>query len=138
MAHEHTSVTQTTSHETEQVPDGSATTTRTTRDVKSEASGGVLAARIVYYILGVIEVVLALRFLLALLGANRANGFADLVFNISYPFAAPFFGLFSYTPTYGNSQFEMSTLVAMLVYALVAWGIVKLIRLPRAAAADDV
>ncbi|HSX31725.1 MAG TPA: hypothetical protein VLF43_00550 [Candidatus Saccharimonadales bacterium] len=128
----HTSVTQTTAHTTDNLPQGGqATTTRTTRDVQATTSGSVLAARVIYYILGVIEVILAFRFILALLGANRANAFADFIFSISYPFAAPFFGLFGYQPSYGSAQLEMGTLVAMAVYALVAWGIVKLIRLPR-------
>lgn len=134
-----TSVTETTSRATEQLPTGNTSTTHTTRSVdEAPASGSVLAARIIYYILGVIEVLLAFRFILALLGANRANGFADFVFGVSYPFAAPFFGLFGYQPTYGSAQLELSTLVAMAVYALIAWGIVKLIRLPRAARESDV
>ena len=134
-----TSVTQTTSRATEQLPNGNATTTQSTRRVdKAPASSSLLAARIIYYILGVIEVLLAFRFVLALLGANRANPFADFIFSVSYPFAAPFFSLFGYQPSYGSAQLEMGTLVAMAVYALIAWGIVKLIRLPRAAREDTV
>lgn len=113
-------------------PDARVTATRSERSVEEEpASGSVLAARIVSYILGVIEVILAFRFVLALLGANRSNDFAQFVFNLSYPFVQPFFGLFGYTPSYGNSHVELYTLVAMAVYAIVAWGIISLIRLPR-------
>ncbi len=113
-------------------PDTTVTTTRADRSVEEEpVSGSVLAARVVSYLLGVIEVVLAFRFVLALLGANRSNDFAQLVFNLSYPFVQPFFGLFGYTPSYGNSHVELYTLVAMAVYAIIAWGIISLIRLPR-------
>lgn len=88
---------------------GSATVPRTT-----------IAARIVWLIAGVIMSLLAFRFVLALLGANRENAFADMVFTLSYPFAAPFFGLFGYTASYGASRFEFETLVAIGVYALIA------------------
>lgn len=94
-------------------------------------SGRVLAERVVYYFLGIIEVVLAFRFILALFGANRANDFAQFVFSISSPLVQPFFGLFGYQPTYGASHVELFTLVAMAVYAVVAWGITALFDLPR-------
>jgi len=128
-AHSRTEVTRTTTKHGD-MPDDS--TTRTERHVyKDSASGSVMAERIVYYILGVIEVVLAFRFLLALLGANRANDFAQFVFNLSHPFVQPFFSLFSYRPAYGVSRMEIYTLVAMAVYAVIAWGIVSLLHLPR-------
>lgn len=89
------------------------------------------AARIVWYIAGLIITLLAFRFVLSLLGANRGNGFADFIYSVTYPFVAPFFGLFSYDVQYGVSRFEFETLVAMAVYALIAWGIVKLLDIPR-------
>lgn len=91
----------------------------------------VLAQRIVYYLGGALLILLALRFVLALLGANRANPFADLVFGLSAPFVAPFFGLFAYEPVYGQFAFELGTLVAIAVYAAVTAGIAKLFTLNR-------
>jgi hypothetical protein len=112
--------------------DVDATDTRTERTVEeAPATGSVLAIRVVSYILGVIEVILALRFILALLGANRANDFANFVFSVSQPLVQPFFSLFGYRPHYGASKLEMYTWVAMIVYAIIAWGIISLIRLPR-------
>lgn len=95
------------------------------------ASGTSTAERIVYYILGILMALLAFRFVLSLLGANRENAFASLIYGISYPFVAPFFGLFGYRVQYGVARFEIETLVAMAVYALIAYGIVKLIRISR-------
>lgn len=91
------------------------------------------AARVVWFIAGVIIVLLALRFVLILLGANQANAFANFIYTVSYPFAVPFFGIFGYNLKYGVSRVELSTLVAIAVYALIAYGIVKLItiRQPR-------
>ncbi|HSX36419.1 MAG TPA: hypothetical protein VLH84_05810 [Patescibacteria group bacterium] len=85
------------------------------------------ATRIVWYLDGIITVILGARFVLALLGANPANAFANFVYSISRPFVAPFFSLFSYRLEYGVSRFELYTLVAMAVYALVAYAITRLI-----------
>lgn len=78
-----------------------------------------VAARIIYLIGSVIIALLAIRFLLALFGANPANGFANFIYNVSHPLAAPFFGLFSYDQTLGRSTFELGTLVGIVVYGLV-------------------
>jgi uncharacterized protein YggT (Ycf19 family) len=91
----------------------------------------VVAARVVWYIAGILLTLLALRFVLALLGANTANTFANFIYTVSHPFVAPFFGLFSYNLRYGVSRFESYTLVAMIVYALVAYGIAKLLTINR-------
>lgn len=87
---------------------------------------------VIWFVAGVLLILLAFRVVLLLLAANQANAFADFVYMISYPFAAPFFGLFGYSMHYGVSQFELSTLVAMVVYALVAFGITRLINIRRA------
>ena len=79
----------------------------------------------VWYILGLLEVVLAFRFVLKLLAANSAAGFTGFIYGISQPFAAPFLSVFKITSVQG-SVFEWTTILAMLVYWLIAWGIVKL------------
>lgn len=86
--------------------------------------------QIIWYILGVIEVLLIFRFALAMMGANPASGFASLIYTISAPFAIPFRGILgvSAVPTTG-SVFEWSTLIAMVVYAIIAGGIVQLLQL---------
>lgn len=127
-----TKVTRTATHRADPVPDEESTTTRTTQSVEESApSVSVLAARAVNFILGVILVILTFRFLLAAFGANRSNEFAQAVFNLSQPLVQPFFGLFKYEPVYGVVHFEFYTLVAMGVYAVIATGIIALIRLPR-------
>jgi hypothetical protein len=113
--------------------------TQSARQVTTDTSPGVVATptdkstteRIVYYIAGVLLTLLAFRFVLSLLGADRDNGFADFIYSVSYPFVAPFFGLFGYEMEYGRARFEIETLVAMAVYAIVAYGIAKLIRIAR-------
>lgn len=116
------------------------TTTTRDEDVPTEkvvvrdrdnVSSTTTAVRVVWFITGVLMTLLAFRFVLSLLGANRANGFADLIYSITYPFVAPFFGLFGYTVRYGVSRFEVETLVAMAVYALIAYGITRLLTINR-------
>jgi hypothetical protein len=83
---------------------------------------------IVYFLLGMLEIILALRFLFLLLGANQDNSFIMFLYNLSYMFIVPFNGIFS-NPILGTRNvFELSTLIAMLVYALIAWGLVALSR----------
>ena len=90
-------------------------------------SGAVTTvARIVYFIAGIITGLLALRFVLALLGANTSNPFANFVYTASHPLVSPFFGLFNYRSQYGVSKFELETLIAIVVYSVVAWLFVRL------------
>ena len=81
--------------------------------------------QVVWYILGLIEVLLLFRFILKLLGANPGAGFTDFIYGATHIFAAPFLSVFRITQVQG-SIFEWTTLLAMLVYWIVAIGIVKL------------
>lgn len=105
--------------------------TETTREVVADdrPSSGVVASRVIWYITGVIIALLALRMIFQLLGANDDNGFVSLIYGISGFFAAPFFGMFNYEPSYGVSYFEVSTLVAILIYALIGYGLTRLFTL---------
>jgi hypothetical protein len=92
-----------------------------------------VAERIVWFIAGVLIILLGFRFVLALLGANTSNSFANFIYQTSHPFVSPFFSLFNYHYyIYGVSRFEVYTLVAMLFYVLLAWGIAKLVTINRA------
>jgi uncharacterized protein YggT (Ycf19 family) len=90
-----------------------------------------VAARVIWFIAGVILTLLAFRFLLSLLGANESNGFADFIYTTSRPFVEPFFGLFNYDFEAGKASFEASTLVAMAVYAVIAMGLARLVTITR-------
>ena len=81
--------------------------------------------QIVWYILGIIEALLAFRFILKLLGANPAAGFTKFIYGITYPFAEPFLAVFRRTQVEG-SVFEWSTILAMIVYWLLAIAIIRL------------
>lgn len=102
--------------------------TNATRSVRAadRADGPLVFHKVVWYIAGIIIALLALRVVFLLLAANQGSPFVDLVYGLSGIFAAPFFGIFGYTPAYGQSVLEVSSLVAIAIYALIAWGIAKL------------
>ncbi len=81
--------------------------------------------QIVWYILGFLEALLTIRFILKLLAANPAAGFSNFIYDVSYIFVAPFLTVFQVTRV-ESSVLEWTTLLAMVVYYLIAWGIVKL------------
>jgi YggT family protein len=82
--------------------------------------------RISWFLIGLLEAVLALRFVLSLLGANERNEFASAVYGLTGVFVGPFRTLFP-TPASGGSSLELYTLVAMLVFLVAWWAVVKLI-----------
>ncbi|MDB4940430.1 MAG: hypothetical protein JWO40_855 [Candidatus Doudnabacteria bacterium] len=92
--------------------------------------------QVVWYILGILEVLLAFRFVLKLLGANPNAGFTSFIYNASYPFAAPFLSVFRITKVAG-SVFEWTTILAMLVYWLIAWGIVRMFLMSKSVSTPE-
>lgn len=85
-------------------------------------------SQFIWLIFGVIIVLIAIRVVLRLIVANPANTFAEVIYNITNLFLNPFFGLTG-TPTATNGMaLEVSSLIAIAVYALAAWLIVTLVR----------
>lgn len=94
---------------------------------ESRVPGEIIASRIVYWIFSLIIAVIALRFILALLGANPDAGFTRIIYMLSAAPMAPFLAVFP-TQQVQGAVFEWSALLAIVVYALIAWGITALIR----------
>lgn len=95
------------------------------------------AHQIIWYILGFIEIMLGFRIALKALGANPESGFTSFIYGLTNPLALPFQGIFR-TSFSNGSVFEWSTLVAALVYALVAYGIVYFIQLMKPVSPKEV
>jgi hypothetical protein len=76
---------------------------------------------------GFLDVLIAIRFVLKLFGANPAP-FVRFMYDLTWPLVAPFHGIFN-SDQVGRSVLESESLVAMAIYALIGWGIVSLIRL---------
>jgi uncharacterized protein YggT (Ycf19 family) len=86
------------------------------------------AKQVIYFIFGAINVLLALRFVLLLLGANEASSFVQLIYGLSQPFVMPFQGIFG-EPKFGGSVIEWASLVAIIIYSLVGYGIARIVEL---------
>jgi YggT family protein len=82
--------------------------------------------QVTWLALGLLEALLGLRFVLKLVAANRDNMFASFVYNISRPFMLPFADL-TFTPQAEGIVLEINTLIAMAVYALAAWAVLRVI-----------
>jgi uncharacterized membrane protein len=76
--------------------------------------------RIIYFLFGVLEVLLAVRIVLHLLAANAGNVFADLIYGLTNPFVVPFATLLA-NPAIGAGVLEITTIIAMIAYAILAW-----------------
>ncbi len=86
--------------------------------------------QIVWYILGLFEILLAFRFVLKLLGANAGAGFTSFIYGATGWLTAPFRAVFPTTRLEG-SVFEWTTLLAMAVYWLIAYGILRIFVMGR-------
>lgn len=99
---------------------------------KRETTGSQTVEYLVYFLLGALEILLAFRLVLKLMGASPSSGFVGFIYGLSGFFILPFEQIFHRGVTQGietTSVIEPSTIVAIIVYAILAWGIVKLIRI---------
>jgi len=92
----------------------------------------IKARKITYYILGVLETLFAFRLIFKVLGANPESPFVNIIYAVSDIFIAPFVGIFRMAVTDGietEAVLEPKLLIAMVSYAILAIGIIKLIEL---------
>jgi hypothetical protein len=84
------------------------------------------ATQVVWIVFGILEALIALRIGLKLIGANPASPVAVFIYGLTGLFLFPFSGLVG-TPTAGNMVLEISSVIAMVVYALLAWGLERIL-----------
>jgi len=84
------------------------------------------ATQLVWLFLGILEALLALRFALKLIGANPDSPFAVFIYGFTNLFLWPFAGLTG-APSAGGMLLEFSTVIAMVVYALIGWALERII-----------
>lgn len=89
------------------------------------------AAAVVGFIVGVVDILIAARFLGKLFGASAQSAFVGFIYTVSGPLVAPFHGIFGNGGSSANS-FETADLVAIAAYAVIGWGLVMLIRIVTA------
>ena len=83
-------------------------------------------AQLIWLLFGALEALIGLRVLLKLMAANPDNPFAGLVYAFTDLFLWPFRGL-TIAPSFNNIVFEIPAIIAILVYALVGWLLVRLV-----------
>jgi uncharacterized protein YggT (Ycf19 family) len=97
------------------------------RDVDAERRMGVSrAVQLIWLAFGVLDVLLLFRFALKLVSANPNNAFARFVYDLSALFLSPFVGLVNSPVSDSGMVLEISTLVAIVVYSVVAWVLARL------------
>ena len=82
--------------------------------------------QLIWLFLGILEALIALRIGLKLIGANPESPIVALIYGVTFLFLFPFEGMIA-TPTAGSMVLELSSLFAMLIYALIAWAVERIV-----------
>ena len=83
-------------------------------------------SQLIWLFLGILEALIALRIGLKLIGANPESPIVALIYGLTFLFLFPFEGMIA-TPTAGRMVLELSSLFAMLIFALIAWAVERII-----------
>lgn len=93
--------------------------------------------QIIWFILAFVEVMLGFRMTFKAIGASAFSGFTSLIYAVTDPLTIPFAGIIRPTIS-GSSVIEWSTLIAAVVYLVIAWGLVNLINMRRPITPEEV
>lgn len=107
------------------------------RDVVADTAPGPLyyVRRVIVLLFGILAVLLLLRILLLLLGANAGNGLVDFIYGVTEPFVAPFRGIFAFdqvTPN-GTNVLDVGAAVALVGWLLIEALILAILRIAEPA-----
>ena len=104
------------------------TTPLVSTPIRAGATNKETIEYLIYFSFGLLELLLAARLIFKLTGASSASGFVRFIYFITGIFVTPFQGIFrqAYAST---SVLEPSAIVALIVYIIIAWGIVRLLRI---------
>lgn len=80
---------------------------------------------LIWLLVGILEAALGIRFVFKLIGVN-VNSFARFLYSVTGVFTKPFESLLG-APSVGNNVFEVTTLIAMVIYALIGWAIERIV-----------
>jgi uncharacterized protein YggT (Ycf19 family) len=88
-----------------------------------------ILTRVIYAAFGLAELILGLRFILKLFGANAGNDFVNWVYETSSAVLDPFRGIFPTQVFKSAFVIEFSTLFAIIIYSLIAMLLVFVVEL---------
>ena len=103
-----------------------ATSVNVSATSSSSSSSMWTTSRVTALVFTVIEVLLLVRFIGKLLGANPDQGFVSAIYGITEPLVAPFRGIFA-QPT-GTPVFEIAALLSIVFFILIAALVVAIVR----------
>jgi hypothetical protein len=103
--------------------------TESVDNVEARRSTANWITGLVYFLFGLIEIAIALRILLKLLAANPNAGFSQFIYGVTGPFVAPFAGIIGQPAASNGSVFELSSVLALIIYLLLSWIVAKLLQL---------
>jgi YGGT family len=107
-----------------QAASGNSMTTQTTT---VRPAYGLRAEQAVWLVTGVVDALIVIRFVFKLLAASSQASFVTFIYNLTQIFVAPFHGIFN-TAANGRNVFEPESLVAIVIYSLIGWGLASLVR----------
>lgn len=113
-------------------PTGKESTPVMATQIKTAATNSQTIEYLVYFFFGLLDILLAFRLVFKLAGAGTSSAFVSFIYSLTGIFILPFEGIFSRGVSQGletTSVLEPATLVALVVYAVVSLGIVKLIHI---------
>lgn len=100
---------------------------KTAQTVEPKEFSLIKAAQVLWYLAHFVGIVLLLRFVFLLLGAN-ITGIVKFIYDFSSLFILPFRGIFP-TPTTGEFYFDSASLLGIAMYYLMVFLIVKALEL---------
>ena len=83
---------------------------------------------LIWLVFGVLETLIGIRVILKVIAANPDSSLTSFIYSASHVFLAPFFGVVG-EPTSNGNVLEATSIIAMVVYLLIAWGITRIVYL---------
>jgi len=112
-------------HHDQRYLDGDPVERAADTEVVTSFSPARRAFELIYLVFAVIDVLILIRILLKVLGANTAVPFTGFVYALTDPLLNPFRDLLPTIVT-GRSIFEMSAVIGFIVYALLGYVLARL------------
>lgn len=107
------------------VTQATQSTSQTLSKNEAEEIKAIKKNQILWYIVGVINTLLALRIVFLLLSAREA-GFTNVLYSLTNFLVIPFKGIFA-SPSASGSYFDSAAVLAIVIYTIIAWGLSALI-----------
>jgi|SRR5581483_931263 len=83
---------------------------------------------LINFIFGLIELILGFRILFEIAGANPSTPFVAWLYEVSRPLINPFYGIFPSPVLKSGTVLDMSAIIALLIYAIIAYLLSELIK----------